>query len=154
MSSRKTLIDWPAFILPRPLEIAPCCCYNYGGSTNAKGQAMTQTQEAKHTPGTLRVQYDPGNPNPRLVANDGLVAVLSVGSMFVEPQDANAERLAACWNCHDELVAAMRWAIIHVGALADGGGMVPHVQQHNDPAGCCLAMHAAIAKATPTEAAQ
>ena len=105
----------------------------------------------KHTPGKLTVQkhnrrvlQDWGGPGPAaayvtatdtlLVAEGGehptCIATLDVSTEM----DANARRLALCWNTHDELVAALRNLLANVTTW-DG-----------DPSRACTQARAVLAK--------
>ena len=59
--------------------------------------------EHKHTAGNLSVV---GN-QLRSDKNHAIATVKYAGN---EQTEANADRLAHCWNCHDELVAALKLA--------------------------------------------
>ena len=75
---------------------------------------------SEHTPGELRVpsehpgavviedfEHDGERWLPESVLSiDGLVAVC--GRNILGSPGANAARLALCWNCHDDLLAALR----------------------------------------------
>ena len=51
---------------------------------------------AKHTPGPIRYDYEPGYCG-ELIARDGM----TVAAFVNEPSEADARRLAACWNACD-----------------------------------------------------
>ena len=62
-----------------------------------------------HTPGKLRVVTERTRPNQGFaIRGEGaaLIAETVEDHETVNGQ-ANAERLAHCWNCHDELVRAL-----------------------------------------------
>lgn len=69
--------------------------------------------EAKHTQGKLDVTFIPGG-GYGLESEDGFyMAELPVNfSDNDAKQQANANRLALCWNTHDQTVAALRKAVI------------------------------------------
>lgn len=62
-----------------------------------------------HTQNSLRVESDVHGKEIFLVADDGLTIAI-VPRDDCENGDADAERLAKCWNLHDELVAACKLA--------------------------------------------
>ena len=51
---------------------------------------------AKHTPGPIRYEYEPGYCG-ELIAQDGM----TIAAFIDEPSEANTRRLAACWNACD-----------------------------------------------------
>ena len=106
---------------------------------------MTNETE-KHTPGRLRVQRavtfcddDSTRERRLLMPPDACASVAIVAELgrddddYGDPaeMDANAERLALCWNQHDALVEAvgelsrwLNWAIERDIAIAGGGADV------------------------------
>jgi len=61
-----------------------------------------------HTPGKLRVV--PGLSALHIKGEDRYVA--RTGTDCLE-DEANAERLAHCWNCHEDLLAALKAMLAH-----------------------------------------
>jgi hypothetical protein len=81
-----------------------------------------------HTPGKLRVVTERTRPNQGFsIRGEGaaLIAETVEDHETVNGQ-ANAERLVHCWNCHDELVEALKAAHRKLDLIADG-----NVQQGN-----------------------
>lgn len=65
---------------------------------------------AEHTPGELRLSPRRTYKFPTLVIGDGngqAVATGGYGSNLYGNSQANMERLALCWNTHDDLLTAL-----------------------------------------------
>ena len=69
---------------------------------------MTGQSETKHTPGQISFSDVDHAPVLHLYADDNKHLFHGVRSL--EEQRANAARIALTWNCHDELVTALRQA--------------------------------------------
>lgn len=108
--------------------------------------------ETKHTPGMLRVGYSDGSGPECLTIDDNTVVVMggdSFGLMYGARKPADAARIALTWNCHDELVEALRSIAEHTDP--DGGDNY----RSDDREGCLDTVHAlaraALSRATPRE---
>lgn len=68
--------------------------------------------EAKHTPGRMVVRRTgyTGRASAKYVITpeDNSRAIAHIKHSTVSPVDANAARLALCWNTHDSLVEALQ----------------------------------------------
>ena len=108
---------------------------------------------SKHTPGTLSVRTEAGDPDQGVSAwiecdNPGFTTSLNVGTTnlnsanhpyLVWPQDvANVERLVLAWNCHDELLAALRMARDYI---ADIDGVEDVEDEDGQPMGFTRLRH-------------
>jgi hypothetical protein len=88
------------------------------GGTTVTLTRETNVSEAKHTPGKLVVDDGDSRVLGLFAEDCDAVAYLSenaaknAGLRDTETDLANANRLALCWNMHDELVAACRKAIL------------------------------------------
>jgi len=71
-----------------------------------------------HTPGKLRVVTERTRPNQAFsIRGEGEVLIAeTVEDHETVNGQANAERLAHCWNCHDDLVASLREILADVDA--------------------------------------
>ena len=69
---------------------------------------MTGQSETKHTPGELYAAED--FRGRHVVKGDGSVSIAACYHPPVGDGKANAARIVLTWNCHDELVAALRQA--------------------------------------------
>ena len=75
---------------------------------------MTGQSETKHTRGELRLNKRQDEPAPtQLLGGEFGDDIVADCSLFITGRNydeaaANAARIALTWNCHDELVAALR----------------------------------------------
>jgi hypothetical protein len=77
-----------------------------------------QTDTAQHTPGRVHVDHNSFG-NAYIVAEDGWqlahVKPRTPDSSACPVREANARRIAACWNAHDDLLAGLRHFIAPFG---------------------------------------
>lgn len=94
--------------------------------------------ETKHTPGELHVSAFEilSGGSTRMLMGDDNFSIAYVGERSETENVANAARIALTWNCHDELVAALRSSHKFLCELAPS----------NDP--LIDAIEAVLAKAT------
>ncbi len=96
-----------------------------GWHRNCDRPSMAQTTAQKHTPGPITFsRWNDGLESFRLVANDFIIADVLFKRTFqhapIEAEAlANAARLTHCWNCHDELLEALK-ALLHAIPLQPG----------------------------------
>lgn len=101
--------------------------------------------DTKHTPGRLSTRHGLSASDPRwILENDeSFVAVTTGGN-----NEANAKRLALCWNSHDDLLEALQ-NLVEADLHADGEGLWNIADSDTeDGESAVKAARAAIAKAT------
>lgn len=82
-----------------------------------KTENVTTDMKTNHTPGTIKAS--PHGDSLILVSTDGGWITGQVGACGAD-RHANAERLAHCWNCHDELVEALEQCAFVLGECSVG----------------------------------
>ena len=62
-----------------------------------------------HSPLPWKVRVDPLNPNPRIVSENKIIAIVHQNGDFTEPTETNASFIITACNAHEKLIQTLKF---------------------------------------------